>query len=86
MCNGVATMVVAKWDDAINMRRVTRILNGETVQGADAPDEVLVPEACPAAAGRGDLGFARLEIVLQSSAKFQYALVPFRCMLRPLTR
>jgi aerobic C4-dicarboxylate transport protein len=30
--NGVATVVVAKWEKALDVRRMTRILNGETVE------------------------------------------------------
>jgi len=50
--NGVGTVVVAGWDGALNKRRMTRILNGETPQEADEPEEVLAAETWPAAAGR----------------------------------
>ena len=43
--NGVATVVVAKWDGALDTRRMRRILNGETVLEADAPEELLVADA-----------------------------------------
>ena len=42
--NGVATVVVAKWEKALDVRRMTRILNGETVEEI-APQ----PKAEPAA-------------------------------------
>jgi len=45
--NGVATIVVSKWENALNTERMTRVLNGETVEEADEPeavaDEVLKP-------------------------------------------
>ena len=43
--NGVATVVVAKWDGSLNARRMNRILNGETVLEADKPEELLVADA-----------------------------------------
>ncbi len=43
--NCLAAVVVARWDDALNTRRMTRILNGETPQEADEPEEVLIAEA-----------------------------------------
>lgn len=42
--NGVATVAVARWDGALNSRRMTRILNGETILEADAPEELLVSD------------------------------------------
>jgi aerobic C4-dicarboxylate transport protein len=41
--NGVATVAIAKWDGALNLRRARRILDGETPQEADEPEAVLVP-------------------------------------------
>ena len=49
--NGVGTIVIAKWDGALNERRMTRILNGETAQEADQPEEVLLSDAWPARLG-----------------------------------
>ena len=43
--NGVGTVVIAKWDGALNKGRMTRVLNGETAQEADQPEEVLVSDA-----------------------------------------
>jgi len=40
--NALAAVVVARWDDALDVRRMTRILNGEAVQEADQPEDVLV--------------------------------------------
>ncbi len=38
--NGVATIVVSKWENALNTDRMTRVLNGETVEEADEPEAV----------------------------------------------
>lgn len=43
--NGVGTIAVAKWDGALNARRMTRILKGETDLEADQPEKVLIAEA-----------------------------------------
>jgi aerobic C4-dicarboxylate transport protein len=43
--NGVGTVVIARWDGALNRTRMARILNGETLQEADEPERVLVHEA-----------------------------------------
>ena len=43
--NGVATVAVAKWDNALDAARMRRILNGETDLEADRPEELLVAEA-----------------------------------------
>ena len=40
--NGVATVVVSKWEKALDMDRLHRVLNGETDQEASAPEEVLI--------------------------------------------
>jgi aerobic C4-dicarboxylate transport protein len=45
--NGLAAVVVARWDGALNVRRMNRILNGETPPEADEPEDVLVSEARP---------------------------------------
>ena len=50
--NGVGTVVIAKWDGALNSRRMNRILNGETAQEADEPEAVLVSETPTVATGR----------------------------------
>jgi aerobic C4-dicarboxylate transport protein len=50
--NGVGTVVIANWDGALNRRRMTRILNGETTEEADHPEEVLVADALTAAGAR----------------------------------
>ena len=50
--NGVGTIVIANWDGALNKRRMTRILNGETDQEADEPEEALIADARVAAPGR----------------------------------
>ena len=46
--NGVGTVVIADWDKALNKRRLKRILNGETAEEADEPEEVLIAEAAAA--------------------------------------
>jgi aerobic C4-dicarboxylate transport protein len=43
--NGVGTVVIAKWDGALDSRRMTRILNGETAEESDQPERVLIAEA-----------------------------------------
>jgi aerobic C4-dicarboxylate transport protein len=43
--NGVGTIAVAKWDGALNSRRMTRILKGETDLDADEPEKLLIAEA-----------------------------------------
>jgi aerobic C4-dicarboxylate transport protein len=49
--NGVGTVVIAKWDGALNTRRMSRILNGATDEELDEPERVIVTEA-HAAGGR----------------------------------
>ena len=46
--NGVGTLVIAKWDGALDERRMNRILNGETADAAEVagePEKVFVAEA-----------------------------------------
>jgi len=43
--NAVGTLVVARWEGALDTRRMNRILNGETVDEADEPERVLLAEA-----------------------------------------
>ncbi|HJW02927.1 MAG TPA: cation:dicarboxylase symporter family transporter, partial [Azospira sp.] len=38
--NGVAAVVVSKWENALDSERMTRVLNGETVEEADEPEAV----------------------------------------------
>jgi aerobic C4-dicarboxylate transport protein len=38
--NGVATVVVAKWEGALDVTRMNRVLNGEVVAEAPAPPRV----------------------------------------------
>ncbi len=38
--NGVATLVVSKWEHALNMKKAQMVLTGETVMMADKPEEV----------------------------------------------
>ena len=40
--NGVATVAVARWDGALDVRRMKKVLDGETIREAEAPEEVLV--------------------------------------------
>ena len=49
--NGVGTIMVAKWDKALDEKRLKRVLNGESVDEADRPEAVLVAEAWTASAG-----------------------------------
>ena len=39
--NGVATVVVAKWTNDLNVEQMTRVLNNESALEADEPEEVL---------------------------------------------
>ena len=40
--NGLATIIVAKWDGQLDMRRLQRVFNGETVAEAEEPEEMLL--------------------------------------------
>jgi len=40
--NGLATIVVAKWDGQLDMRRLKRVFDGETIAEAEAPEEMLL--------------------------------------------
>lgn len=43
--NGVATVVIAKWEGALDVRRMNRLLNGEAVEdlrAETAPEAVVV--------------------------------------------
>jgi aerobic C4-dicarboxylate transport protein len=42
--NAVATIVVAKWEGALDEERMKRVLSNESVAEADAPEEVVVQE------------------------------------------
>nr|WP_198980828.1 dicarboxylate/amino acid:cation symporter [Herbaspirillum sp. ASV7] len=39
--NGVATLVVAKWSGELDMERLQKVLNNETVEDAQAPEAIL---------------------------------------------
>ena len=43
--NAVAVLFVANWEKALDRRRATRILNGETDREADEPEAVLIAES-----------------------------------------
>jgi aerobic C4-dicarboxylate transport protein len=47
--NGVATVVVSKWEGALDMARMRKHLDQETVEEAEAPEHVLVEEEIKAA-------------------------------------
>jgi len=49
--NGVGTVAVAAWDGALDRKRMARVLNGETPEEADHPEDVLVEEALAASNG-----------------------------------
>jgi len=51
--NGVATIVVAKWEGALDTDRMHRHLNNETDAEADSPESVLVEEEETAGIGTG---------------------------------
>ena len=42
--NGVGTVAVAAWDGALDRKRMARVLNGETAEEADHPEDVLIAE------------------------------------------
>src|SRR5688572_18190340 len=56
--NGLATVVVAKWEGALDTDRMHRHLNNETEAEADSPESVLVEEeeAAGMGTGRGTAG------------------------------
>src|SRR4029450_6595231 len=45
--NSVATVVVAKWDGALDTERMKRVLEGETVLDAEAPEVALDKDLAP---------------------------------------
>jgi len=47
--NGVATVVVSKWEGALDAERMRAHLNNETASEADAPEQVLVEDEIDAA-------------------------------------
>ncbi|GEO41689.1 aerobic C4-dicarboxylate transport protein [Skermanella aerolata] len=57
--NGVATVVVAKWEGALDVDRMNRHLNNETDAEADDPESVLVTEEEQAGIGVGQTSGAR---------------------------
>ncbi|QQP87843.1 dicarboxylate/amino acid:cation symporter [Skermanella sp. TT6] len=54
--NGVATVVVARWEGALDVDRMNRHLNNETDEEADSPESVLVTEEETAGIGTGHIG------------------------------
>jgi len=42
--NGLATFVVARWDGQLDMRRMNRVFDGETLAEAEQPEEVLLAD------------------------------------------
>src|SRR3954462_3598451 len=49
IANGVATIVVSKWEDALDVKRMNAHLNNETEAEADTPEQVLVEDEIEAA-------------------------------------
>ena len=47
--NGVATVVVSRWESALDVERMRRHLDGETDAEADTPEEVMVEDEIEAA-------------------------------------
>jgi len=43
--NALAAVVIARWEGALNMRRMTRILNGEATAEGDEPEDAIEPTA-----------------------------------------
>ena len=46
--NGVATIVVSKWENALDKKRLGQVLNGESEDQADEPEDVSDGELVPA--------------------------------------
>jgi aerobic C4-dicarboxylate transport protein len=42
--NGLATIVVAKWDGQLDTKRLKRVFEGETVAEAEEPEEMLLAD------------------------------------------
>jgi aerobic C4-dicarboxylate transport protein len=42
--NGVATIVVARWENALDKAKLDRVLNAESEEMADAPEELMIEE------------------------------------------
>jgi len=42
--NGVATVVVSRWENELDMARMTQVLNNETEEEAEEPEMLLAPE------------------------------------------
>ena len=42
--NGLATIVVAKWDGQLDMKRLQRVFDGETVAEAEEPEDMLLAD------------------------------------------
>jgi aerobic C4-dicarboxylate transport protein len=57
--NGVATVVVAKWEGALDVARMNSHLNNETDEEADSPESVLVTEEEDAGIGAPQTSGAR---------------------------
>jgi aerobic C4-dicarboxylate transport protein len=47
--NGVATVVVSRWENALDVDRMNKHLNNETEAEADTPEQVLVEDEIEAA-------------------------------------
>ena len=47
--NGVATVVISKWENALDVDRMNKHLNNETEAEADTPEQVLVEDEIEAA-------------------------------------
>jgi aerobic C4-dicarboxylate transport protein len=50
--NGVGTVAIAAWDGALDRKRMMRVLDGESPEEADHPEDVLVQEELAATAAR----------------------------------
>jgi aerobic C4-dicarboxylate transport protein len=51
--NGLATIVVAKWDGQLDMKRLKRVFDGETVAEAEEPEEMLLVDHASTEANPG---------------------------------
>jgi aerobic C4-dicarboxylate transport protein len=55
--NGVATVVISRWEGALNVERMRSHLNQETEAEADTPEQVLVEDEIKAAGALKPVAF-----------------------------
>jgi aerobic C4-dicarboxylate transport protein len=45
--NALAAVVVARWDNGLNVQQMTRVLNGESAPDESAAEDLVLPHADP---------------------------------------